>query len=325
MKPTVLLACNPERQSQLAQQLGELGFKPVTVRDGTSALRQLKREPAPRVVILDWNLPGMDGPEICFRLRSSDQERYTFFILITNETGGNDEINGYHSGADALLRPEFELDELRVRLAVGLRILALEDRLQSANEVIRRQATRDHLTSLHNRRSMLEQIEIELNRGARQKASVGMIAVDVDEFKQINDTYGHPVGDAALKHVADILQICTRSFDVCGRYGGDEFLIALPNTNAPQSQIVADRIVRYARKKQVSEQGFTFPLTLSCGVVCTDEPGLIDPDGLIRLADEALYDSKKLGRNRATLRLTAAQEEQIVSAGDAGPGGQGFI
>ena len=106
---------------------------------------------------------------------------------------------------------------------------------------------------------------------------------------------------------------------------GDEFLIALPNTNAPQSQIVADRIVRYARKKQVSEQGFTFPLTLSCGVVYTDEPGLIDPDGLIRLADEALYDSKKLGRNRATLRLTAAQEEQIVSAGDAGPGGQGFI
>ena len=296
----VLLADNSPRCDEIAQYLRDWSYSPVVVSSGADALDSIDGNDAPRLVVLRWQLPEMTGPEICFQSRHRDSDSYTYFILIApNSDCGR--INGFNSGADSVLFEGFDKNELRVRLTAGDRILQLEDRLKAANEMIRCQATRDHLTGIHNRRSVMDQIEIEITRSRRGKSPLGLIIIDIDEFKSVNDDYGHPIGDHALQHTAHNISKSTRPFDIVGRYGGDEFIVVLPDADAAATSAVADRIVRAAMENPLRIENRDIQVTLSCGALSLSALEDVSINSMVQLADEALYRAKRNGRNQTAL------------------------
>src|SRR5258708_7250089 len=186
---------NPVFLSMLRTLLTKWGYRAVMARDGNEAWHVLEWEEAPRLAVLDWMMPGVDGVEICRRLRSLNREPYIYILLLTARTESQDLIEGMDAGADDYLTKPFNAHELRVRLRAGRRILDLQDAL-------REQATHDGLTGLLNRNSILEKLDEEVSRGARGMEPVAALMADLDGFKSINDTHGHLAGDAILREAA---------------------------------------------------------------------------------------------------------------------------
>src|SRR4051794_17238522 len=219
---------NPVFQSMLRSMLNKWGYSPIMARDGNEAWRILESENAPRLAVLDWMMPGIDGVEICRRLRSLNPEPYIYILLLTARTESQDLIEGMDAGADDYLTKPFNAHELRVRLHAGRRILDLQEELLKAREALRKQATHDGLTGLLNRTGILEKLDDELSRATRTGTPVSVLMADLDLFKSINDTRGHLAGDAVLREAARRLKAAARRYDSVGRYGGEEFLIVLP-------------------------------------------------------------------------------------------------
>jgi two-component system cell cycle response regulator len=169
-------------------------------------------------------MPELDGPGVCRELRKLQEQAYTYAILLTSKESKEDIVTGSESGADDYLTKPFNAEELKARLQTGERILNLEDKLVEAREQMRFKATHDALTSLSNRGAIMELLGRELARSHREATSTVIMMGDVDHFKSINDTYGHPVGDEVLQEIARRLLSCVRSYDFVGRYGGEEFL-----------------------------------------------------------------------------------------------------
>src|SRR4051812_29637418 len=179
------------------------GYQPLLVRDGREAWEILQREDAPRLALLDWMMPGMDGPELCRRVRAAGREPYIYILLLTARSESQDLIEGMDAGADDYLTKPFNAHELRVRIRAGRRILDLQDAL-------REQATHDGLTGLLNRNSILEKLDEEVARSARTEEPLSVLMADLDKFKSINDTYGHLAGDAVLREAARRLKAAAR-------------------------------------------------------------------------------------------------------------------
>jgi len=279
---------NPVFQSMLRTLLKKWGYQAVLAHDGNEAWHALEGADAPRLAVLDWMMPGMDGVEICRRVRSIHREPYIYILLLTARTESQDLIEGMDAGADDYLTKPFNAQELRVRLRAGRRILDLQDAL-------RLQATHDGLTGLLNRNSILEKLDEELARNQRESKPVGLLMVDLDRFKSINDTYGHLAGDAVLREAASRMKNAVRCYDSLGRYGGEEFLVVLPGCDHASAMAQAERL-----RIAVAECAFPLPhqsicVTCSIGVASTDR---FAPETLIRCADEALYEAKSSGRNR---------------------------
>ncbi len=177
--------------------LRKWGYEVVVACDGNEAWRILQSPDAPKMAILDWVMPGMTGPEVCrkVRERGSDDNLYTYILLLSSKSQREDLIEGMESGADDYLTKPFGQHELKVRLRPGLRIIELQDELVSAREELRDQATKDFLTRVWNRSSILDILQRELGRGAREKRPVGLVLADLDYFKSVNDTFGHFAGD----------------------------------------------------------------------------------------------------------------------------------
>src|SRR5260370_11810696 len=188
----------------------------------------LQQENAPPLAILDWMMPGMTGPEVCRLVRTQAREPYTYILLLTSKSLKEDLIEGMESGADDYIIKPFDQHELKVRLRAGTRLVDLQAQLLSAREALREQATRDSLTRLWNRSSIIEIMQRELARGLRENTSLGVIMLHLDHFKTINDTHGHVAGDAVLREAARRMQTCIRPYDSIGRYGGEEFLVVVP-------------------------------------------------------------------------------------------------
>ena len=186
----------------------------------------LDAQEPPEVVILDWDLPGVDGIELCRKLRDKSRSYYDYNLMITGRTDEADLVHALESGADDCIGKPFGELELRARLLVASRILALQNELIHAREELRMQSMRDGLTGLWNRMAFLDLLKRELARAGRAGGQTGLLLIDLDHFKQTNDTYGHPVGDLVLKETARRLRQSVRSYDFVGRYGGEEFLIA---------------------------------------------------------------------------------------------------
>src|SRR5713226_5274467 len=211
--------------------LRKWGYEVVVACDGLEAWEVLQSEGAPRLAILDWVMPGLTGPEVCKRVRevSADKEtRYTYLLLLTSKSQREDIIEGMESGADDYLTKPFDQHELKVRLRPGTRIIELQHELIAARETLRDQATRDFLTRIWNRSSILDILQRELARSSREKRSFGLVLADLDHFKAINDTYGHFAGDAVLREFVRRMTSSMRPYDAIGRYGGEEFLFVLP-------------------------------------------------------------------------------------------------
>jgi two-component system, cell cycle response regulator len=244
-------------------------------------------------------MPGIDRPEICHRVRARQRTPYQYLLLVTSRDSSADVVAGLEAGADDNLRKPFERNELRARLTVGRRILALQDGLIRAREELRFQATHDVLTGIWNRRALLDLLQRELERASRGDGSTGLLMLDLDHFKQINDVHGHLAGDAVLREVARRVLQMIRSYDFVGRYGGEEFLVVLPGCDRVQSLQTAERIRVAVAAAPIVINGLQIPVTTSIGVTAVAAEAC--EKQLLAVADAALYRAESEGRNRTAV------------------------
>jgi two-component system, cell cycle response regulator len=260
--------------------------------DGTQAMRILESDDTPRLVVLDWMMPGLDGIQICQKIRERLDKPYVYVLLLSARSHKTDVLQGLSFGADDYLTKPFDAQELRARLNIGERILNLEDEL-------RFRATHDILTGIPSRGIVLKAMHHEHARHVREKSSFGLILVDLDHFKNINDTYGHMCGDAVLKEAARRMIGCARPYDTVGRYGGEEFLIVVASADESATLAVAERIRAAIASRPFVTSSVELNVTASLGVAASISARPVNADLLLQIADEALYRAKRQGRNRS--------------------------
>lgn len=287
---------DPVSRRLLEATLIRLGHEVAAVANGTDAILALSAPEAPRLAVLDWMMPGADGLAVCRAIRQRTGP-YIYLILLTARDRREDLVEGLHAEADDFLTKPLDIVELKARLRSGERVLRLQEGLLAAQEELRRRATHDDLTGLWNRGMILERLTHELGRARRERTAVAVAMADLDHFKHINDTYGHAAGDAVLRYAASRLRETLRDRDCLGRYGGEEFLIVVPNCGASGAMDTAERSRVAVAESSVAFGASTIPVTVSVGVASTDAVGY-DEAALMRAADAALYEAKARGRNR---------------------------
>jgi len=285
----------------LQSTLTKWGYEVVVARNGLEAWRMLQGSDAPRLAILDWIMPGMDGVEVCSEVRKREYQPYIYIMLLTAKHKKEDVIAGMEAGADDYISKPFDPEELKVRLRAGRRILDLQAELLSARETLRFQATHDCLTGLLNRAAALDSLRNELERAGRQGIPLCLMIGDVDHFKSINDTHGHLIGDAVLCEAAHRMRASLRAYDSVGRYGGEEFLFILPGCDSQNARNQAERLQSCVTGRPIELPRITIDFTISMGVVVKHNVTVEDLDTLIQAADSAMYEAKLQGRNRVVL------------------------
>jgi len=301
-KTRILIAeDDPVSRRVLQAFLAKWDFEVISAEDGEEAARILAAEDAPRLAILDWMMPGVEGPQLCKRVRERTDRPYTYILLLTARTQKEDVSRGLESGADDYLTKPFDAQELHARLRVGQRILDLESRLIDAREALRFQATHDPLTGIWNHGVVIDAIERESARQSREQGTFGIILMDLDHFKRVNDTYGHLAGDAVLRESARRITNCVRPYDTVGRYGGEEFLIVVPSCDAEGAFALAERVRVAIGATPFNTDSGAVHATVSCGVCVGGFDKPVGSHDLVEKADEALYRAKRNGRNRSEL------------------------
>ena len=281
----------------LEKTLEREGYEVIAVDNGRLALQQLSLPDAPRLALLDWMMPEMDGPSVCQAIRQRHDQAYVHIVLLTSRGSKQDIVAGLEAGADDYLTKPWDPAELNARLRVGQRILQLEDRLVEARETMRFKATHDPLTSLFNRGVIVDLLARELARSRREKGCTVVMLGDLDHFKQVNDSYGHVVGDEVLREVARRLLSSARSYDFVGRYGGEEFLIVLNNCDSSQAVARAEEVRSGIASRPIQTSRGPLYATMSLGVLASQEWDLDLVEEILSETDQALYRAKADGRN----------------------------
>jgi diguanylate cyclase (GGDEF)-like protein len=293
----------------LETTLERAGYEVITVENGRLALEQLSRPDGPRLALLDWVMPELDGPGVCRAIRKRSEQNYIYIVLVTSKESKEETVLGLESGADDYLTKPFNAEELKARLRVGERILLLEDRLVEAREHMRFRATHDPLTSLLNRGAILDLLSRELVRSEREHSSLAILLADVDHFKRVNDTQGHNVGDEVLVEIANRLVASVRPYDYVSRYGGEEFLLVLTGCDPAFAPKRAEEIRRAISDRALQTSKGPIGLTLSLGLLMTGEWGPMSFEQLLHEADRAMYEAKSAGRN--CLRIARPDEKPV--------------
>jgi len=296
---------DPVLRQILQTYMARSGYEVALAENGQAALEIWERETI-RLVITDWMMPVMDGPEFIRRIRAVSAPAYTYIIMLTAKESKGDVIYGLEAGADDYLTKPFNTGELRARVKIGERILNLENRLNQTLQQMEELATLDSLTSLLNRRALYTHAEAELSRSRRDRNPVSLMMLDIDHFKQVNDKHGHLVGDKALRLIADTLRHNKRPYDWAGRWGGEEFLLVLPNTDESVAVAIAERMRLQILDTHVAVATGVLQLNASFGIASTASGAeltastseLYHLDNLVARADEALMQAKAQGRNR---------------------------
>lgn len=283
---------DPIQRHLLRQQLRLLGYTVQTAADGAQAWELLQQTPIP-LVLTDWMMPVLDGPGLIQRLRAEPLTSYTYVILLTIKGARDEIVAGLDAGADDYLAKPCDPNELRARLAIGARIAELEARLRKARDT-------DELTGLRNRRAMVAAANVELAQIHRTGRTLSLLLLDIDYFKQVNDRFGHRAGDLALQHVAAIVAQTVRPHDIVGRWGGEELLIVLPETELASAMLVAERIRASIAALPLQLPGsIELAQTASIGVASASAR-VEQLDELVHQADVALYRAKAAGRNQVS-------------------------
>jgi two-component system, cell cycle response regulator len=298
----------------IGDHLRSWGFGVTLAESGSEAWQILQQPEAPKLVLLDWVLPDLDGIELCQRIRQAGLSGpYVYVILLTSKEGRQNMLDAMQAGADDYLVKPFDELELKARLLVGKRILDLQEQLVSARESMRHAATHDSLTGLMNRGEILAMLERELERARRERKPVGVVLGDIDHFKNVNDTLGHLFGDEALREIARRLRAQLRVYDGVGRYGGEEFLLILPNCDLPNTLLRANKLREMVASTPVVCSAEERLITMSMGVAVSACDGKNKVEVLLNQADAGLYAAKEKGRDRiehftgATKKMTAGR------------------
>ncbi len=308
-KIRVLIAEDDPTSLRLVEvMLTKWGYQPVLARDGEEAWKVLQADDAPKLAILDWMMPGKDGLAVCRELRQQKDRPYVYILLLTAKTHESDLIEGLGAGADDYLTKPFSREELHARLFAGERIVAVQEELTRAREALREQAIRDPLTGLFNRRYLEEALGRELRRAEHGHEPLGVLMLDLDYFKDFNDTHGHAAGDAMLNHLGAMLETHTRREDVTCRYGGEEFVLILPGMPLDVASRRADELRQAIGQSTVAWEGKGLAsTTVSVGVACFPQHGTTG-EALLAAADQALYRAKREGRDRVAVYAQRVHE-----------------
>ncbi len=309
----ILIADDEIMSRRLLQKTMErAGYEVTVVGNGRLAADELCKSEGPKLALLDWVMPELDGPGVCREVRKRKEQSYVYMILLTSKEKKEDVVAGLESGADDYLTKPFDPEELKARLRTGKRILDLEDRLIEAREGMRFQATHDALTSIWNRGVIMELLGRELARSRREGKCTAILLGDVDHFKSVNDTYGHHAGDEVLKETARRLLSSVRSYDFVGRYGGEEFLVVLNNCDPAYGLTRAEDIRKTIALRPVQTSGGLVPITMSLGLLLSLEWGYRSAEELLQEADAALYAAKGAGRNCVKVATPKVQPDAGV-------------
>jgi two-component system cell cycle response regulator len=298
---TLIVEDEPEFRLLLSLLLRQCGHEVIEAMDGQTAWERLQVERI-QLVLTDWVMPQMQGPELIRKIRGYNFQYYTYIILLTARTGHQDVVDGLRSGADDYLIKPFDQEEMRARLQIAERILTLETQLRETVEQTRLLALKDSLTGILNRRAIFERAEDELDRAHRENTNLSLLMADLDHFKTINDRFGHAAGDVALRLAVETIVRSLRQYDYVGRWGGEEFLIVLPNTDPDEAYQVAERLrLSLSNAEMELGGGESLELRMSLGVTTTKPPNNLNVDGLVKQADIALYQAKNNGRNQVKI------------------------
>jgi two-component system, cell cycle response regulator len=288
---------SPVYRKLVEQSLSEENYTVLLAKSGRQAL-DLFIEHQPALVITDWSMPDISGIELCQRIRRDHKEFFAYVILVTGNTGKEEVIEGLAAGADDYLTKPFHPGELQARVRVGLRIFDLHREIQDKNRQLEEMALTDPLTGLPNRRAIDFWASRQLSAAQRHDFLVWAVMADLDNFKSINDTHGHDAGDTVLKSFAEILKTNTRKSNLCGRLGGEEFVVVITHVEKENVAVAIERIRKQFADLKFTVAGRTFGATASFGVAgirATPSPDFSD---LLTRADAALYSAKHQGRNR---------------------------
>jgi two-component system cell cycle response regulator len=277
--------------------LSEKQYSLVFAKSGRETI-DLFAEHHPALVIVDWMMPDLTGIEICQHIRSKSQASYTYIILLTGKSTKESVVEGLAAGADDYLTKPFHHEELIARVGVGLRIIGLQREIEAKNLLLKELALTDALTSLPNRRAIEDWATRQLSGAARYGFSFWVALADLDHFKSVNDTHGHDAGDTVLKAFSEILKTNSRRSDICGRMGGEEFLLILTHANEENAMGVIDRVRAELEATKFNFDGDALKVTASFGIAGFLGTQAPDFNRLVAQADAALYSAKRRGRNR---------------------------
>ncbi len=319
-KKLLVVDDDPLQRALMVKLLSNAEHEILTAGNGVEAMRVVLSE-EPRIIITDWNMPEMNGLELCRALREHEGVRFVYIIVMTAHGGEKRMVEALDAGADDCVCKPLRQAELLARLRAADRIVCAESdlakrtrevlranaemalahqKLNEANDQLRRMATTDELTTLLNRREAMNRLEQYWGALERYDQKFSCIMLDIDHFKRLNDTYGHAAGDKVLRSTAQILSRFCRKTDVVARVGGEEFLILCPGVGVEGAAICAEHLRKGVEDHVVDYEGNPLKLTVSLGVA-EGNKAMGSYDILLKCADEALYDSKGSGRNRVTI------------------------
>ena len=302
----------PVSRRLIERTLERYGYEVITAGDGAAAARELAKPDGPRLALIDWMMPELDGPEVCRQIRARQSSPYVYMLLLTSKELSEDIVAGLEAGADDYLTKPCEPAELQARLRTGQRILKLEDNLVEAREQMRFKATHDALTSLLDRGAILSLLSGEVNR-TDAGFPVSLLMCDVDHFKEINDMHGHLVGDEVLCELSMRLTEAVRKNDAVGRYGGEEFLAVLSGCPRENLQEVAEQVRRAVGTAPFKTSAGELSVAVSLGAATIEKwDPHVSVEHYLKLADRALYEAKQAGRNRVAFAegITTSLERQ---------------
>ena len=308
----LLVEDEPTQMLMTQRMLRRGGFEVETASDGAAALEKLATGRF-QLLVTDWEMPGMDGPTLCRKVRATRLPGYLCILLLTGQISTRSVVIGLEAGADDYVRKPADEAELLARLAAGRRIVRLEQSLRDANAQIQRLSITDPLVDTFNRRYLNEQLMQEVDQARRQSRALSAILADLDFFKSINDQHGHQVGDDVLRHFAALARGAIReNVDWVARYGGEEFVLVLPDTDLAQAVQAAQKLRELCAGSVLRTESGELRYTASFGVAALEAspgPNGAAAEALLRQADAALYRSKREGRNRVTVaeRIRAEQ------------------
>ena len=288
----------------VADALKRWGLEFVVAHDGMAAWQLLNSVQPPALAVLDWMMPGFDGIELCRRVRSTPRLSGTYVILLTGRDSRSDLVAGLDAGADDYMVKPIDLEELRARVHVGIRVATLQDtlaarvdELRAAHDHLAKMASTDALTGVYSRRWWFDLASNEFSRCRRYDRTFSLLVLDLDWFKVVNDTYGHDVGDTVLQQFAEMVRYQCRTSDIVGRLGGEEFAIILPETSVEAAKTIATRLTQACRELAVESASGTVRCSCSIGMtgVRRDDDSI---EIVLRRADSALYEAKRSGRDR---------------------------
>lgn len=291
------------------------GYEVIQAADGEEAWQVLQEEPV-QFVLTDRLMPRLDGQSLIRRIRAAAMTPYIYIVMLTAMGRAQEVVDGLEAGADDYIVKPFNLRELQARVAIGVRLLKVEQELREARDRLEILATYDDLTNLLNRKAITEKAERALNQVNDQGLPMSLVLLDIDHFKNVNDQYGHLTGDEALRLIAQVAKQTVGRNAYAGRWGGEEFLLVLPKTKKHQAIKMAEQLRLNIMQSTVRlANGKVLSFSASFGVVSAEQNHQNLPlDRFLQWADEALYQAKQLGRNRV---CSFTSHHQSLSSGKA--------